>query len=464
MTHASDPRLDDEKAPVIKRRYCVANALLLGFGALALTGCVVPQPRGGGLLSRVVEPTRQRGYWRYLPKGYSDAGESNGKRWPLVVSFHGMKPFDNARPQALEWQQEADRYGFIVVAPELRSPDVLSEFPVRSLHPEFVTDMTATMAILDHVFATTEADSSNVLATSWSSGGYMAHYALNTHPERFTCLVVRQSNFSASVLDAGAAVQSQYHPVLILNTQNDFKICREESAQAVQWYERLGYKNVAWVHIKNHGHERTPDIAASFFAQVAGAQPQSAPAVLVKRQAIAGNEDGLDFFSGKKSTFQRPPQPLTPRVATARSNRAVTPSRPPAGALARKPDYSRTQATMVSRPPTPERAPAIPALPALRERVNIIVSNLIGIQPLHVSFRADCPRNWLESADFLWELDGAVIANGANGHKTLNDPGNHLLSLLVVTSDGETHRAQRTLTVYASSVFQSAAAQSAAGQ
>lgn len=243
-----------------------AGRLTVAVVLLAATGCAVPQPRGEGQERRVIEPTTKRGYWLYLPKEYvnTDAGRQ-ARLWPLVVTFHGMKPFDSAYPQIREWQQEADRYGFVVIAPELRAPAVFKQFPVQTVGRSFKSDEEATLAILDHVFATTRADPGNVLTTSWSSGGYLAHYMLNRYPDRFTCLAVRQSNFSQTILDPQQVERSRYHPLLILTTQNDFGGVKRECRQAIQWYEQHQYANFAWLEIKGLGHARTPDTAAAFF-------------------------------------------------------------------------------------------------------------------------------------------------------------------------------------------------------
>lgn len=331
----------------------------LGFAValLVATGCAVPQPRGAGQLERMVEPTTNRGYWRYLSAPYvkATAEQRRDRRWPVVVTFHGMKPFDNAHPQALEWEQEADRYGFIVVAPELRAPDVLAEFPVRNVHPAFKSDEDSVLAVLDHIFATTQADPANVLSTSWSSGGYMAHYMLNRHPERFTCLAVRQSNFSSSILDSGMTGRSSSSPILILNTENDFAVCVAESREAREWYKKFGYRNLAWVEIRSLGHERTPDLAADFFARVAGVEPLVPPTVLATRQAINGNEEGIAFLSGKMA-FNR----------SGSSSAAAAPTL----ALASSPDATRIAgpntsgnsqpASPVQTKPTPTRKQTAP--------------------------------------------------------------------------------------------------------
>jgi len=436
-----------------------AQARVIGFvvlsclALLGASGCAVPQARGSGQLERVVEPTSQRGYWRYLPKTYVASSEHDRKtrRWPLVVTFHGMKPFDNAYPQACEWQVEADRYGYVVIAPELVAPDVMLQFPVREVTSSFKADENAVIAIMDHLFSTTQADPSNVLSTSWSSGGYMAHYMVNRHPDRFTCLAVRQSNFSSNVLDGSMAEKSIYHPILIVNTQNDFAVCLKESKEAREWYANHGFKNVAWIQIRHLGHERTPDLAADFFGRVAGVEPLSPPSVLVQRQAIDGNAEGLAFFAGKSSGFNSPirssavvnppPQPRSTPV------RVETPSRPRAAdddVLVRRP--SDTDETLLGNT-TPNRGTAAAKAAPKRNPLAIRVSSAIGLQPMMLSFWAEAPSDWGNTASFQWTLDGKTIGNGLNGQKTLGDAGEFTLGLLAVTSDGSEFRTARTIRV-----------------
>lgn len=423
----------------------------------ATTGCIVPQPRGEGTLSRVVEPTTKRGYWLYLPKTYVEADDQGrrARRWPLVVSFHGMKPFDNARSQAREWEQEADRFGFITVAPELRAPDVLQQFPLRTVHPAFKSDELATVAILRHVFTNHYADPSNVLATSWSSGGYMAHYMLNRHPDLFTSLSVRQSNFSASVLDAAATARSRYHPILVVMTQNDFAGCKRESREAVEWYAAHRYVNAGWIEIKGLGHARTPDMAADFFGRVAGVRPSRPPAVLVRRQAINGNPEGLAFFSGKIPEFQSPPRAVAVRTPSVRAL-PETPLRrhAPAASLSGPAALAPTRVSRLpaarqaaNQTPTPPRSRAPLRRRPVRSPLSIRASTTLGIEPLYLSFAALCPAEWQRSAAFLWTLNGDPLCEGVNGHKTLVQPGRHTLGLLVVTPNGKEYRASKDIRV-----------------
>ncbi len=399
---------------------------------VAASGCAVPQPKGAGLLKRHVEPTTRRGYWLYLPVDYvqADAQARKARRWPLVVTFHGMKPFDGAYAQAREWEYEADRYGFIVVAPELKAPSIFAQFPVRTVHPWFRSDVKATLAILDDVFRRTEADPQNVLATSWSSGGYMAHYMLNHYPERFTCLAVRQSNFSRSVLDPKMCERSKYHPILIVNTENDFAICRTESRDAIRWYENHGYKNVWWVVMKRYGHVRTPDVAASYFAHVAGVKPKYPPNdVLVRRQAIDGNAEGLAFLAGDSSRLVRAPD----------------------GAAGARPEPTAGLGPQVRvwRPAPAEPQPAATGdMPGAERRpVAIRVDSPVGLEPLYVIYSAECPPAWYRVARFTWKLDGRFIGDDSSGQRTILEPGRHELTLEVVAPDGRTYTARTSIHV-----------------
>lgn len=444
-------RLNPGRLAELRSLCLLSPALLL----LAGSGCVVSQPRGKGALTHETEPRTNRGYYLYLPEAYvkSDTDARRQRRWPLVMTFHGMKPFDTAPAQANEWQQEADRYGYIVIAPELRAPDVLRQFPVRTVSEAFKSDEVASLAILDRVLADTDADPSNVLATSWSSGGYMAHYMVNRHPTRFTCLAVRQSNFSKTIMDPSRASESRYHPILIVNTQNDFKVCQEESAEAVHWYDNHGFQNMWWLKVSELGHERTPDMAADFFGRVAGVGPSAPSSVLARRTVIDGNPEGIAMLAGKLPDLQYPPSfassadyeplPATPRRRPIDAAPIAPFAASDAGAM------SNPGATPVRvAPPTPRRSLA--SLAAMSERepyVSVSASSTFGLQPLYVGFTVNCPEDWTRKADFLWTLDGQELCRGMNGQKTLNEPGVYNLAVKVTAPDGKTYDASRTIRV-----------------
>jgi predicted esterase len=257
--------------------------LICSLILVTLAGCAVPQRPGRGTVRHLVEPETQTGYWLYLPEDYEarSGQHPQWRRWPVVVTLHGLRPYDNAKPQIRSWQEEADRYRFIVIAPELETCDsVTMQFPLRDPSKDYVRqDEKAIIAILDEVCRRTNADPHKVLATSFSSGGYLAHYMVNRHPERFSCLAVRGSNFSDSLLDYSQIPKYRDTPIGIFFGQNDFKVCKRESIEAIKWYQRYHFY-VLGKQVEGYGHQRHPETAAAFFAWIIGASPRSTPKVM----------------------------------------------------------------------------------------------------------------------------------------------------------------------------------------
>lgn len=256
---------------------------LVAAGLLTLlsgsTGCAVPQKPGLGKCMRVVEPSTKTPYWLYLPEEYvARRGEHPSReRWPTVVTFHGMIPYDTANAQIREWQEEADRYGFVVVAPELRTCDSFMQYPLKDASLPYVRqDEKAVLSVMDEVFRRTNADPNHVLATSFSCGGYLAHYFVNRYPERFSCLALRGSNFSPDLLATSQIPKYRDMPIGVFFGENDFKACFEESMDAVRWYRRHRFK-VEAKKVSGLGHERKPQLAAALFARTMNIVPRTPP-------------------------------------------------------------------------------------------------------------------------------------------------------------------------------------------
>ena len=470
-------------------------AWLLAVGpALNLFGCVVGQPPGNGQLLYLTEAKTGNGYYLYLPEDYvrSEGLRPPDKKWPMVVSFHGMRPFDSAGAQIREWQQEADRYGFVVIAPTTRISDLLGELPLRRVSASLKHDEEGVLAILDEVYEKLDVDPNHVLTTSWSMGGYLAHYMINRHPDRFSCLAVRQSNFSVDILDADQVPKYRDSKVAIFYTQNDFGIVRRESQQAIAWYARNGFDMTSGI-VEGLGHERTPQTAAAFFAKTCGAVAKTPPRELsrirlapVPAARIASAAETLR----KNAPVQRRPQQRTQSRSsnTARaapsstSSRqladARTPSlkaRPAAGKNRRSsstpersgrstPTVNRVPARTRSAPNRPIPAKPLPAQKSTTTRkrttrfdpkrkvadlqpLGIRLSAHIGISPMLMSYTVQIPLDMRKDADILWIDNGEPMSRGISGQKTLTEPGRHKVEVLVVTKDHREYRASKTVTV-----------------
>lgn len=185
----------------------------------------------------------------------------------------------------------------------------------------------------------------------------MAHYIVNRHPEMFSVLIVKQCNFSAEVMNASRARRYTDMPVGIYYTENDFGICRRESAEAVTWYKQLGFKNLTSGVIDRYGHERMPEVAADLFAKYIGAPPKTPPKRLVRIQtqdmpgqhvaSANSRPPGVGpeaFASPPQTTRNRPDNVNYNEIKPAAAERTV--QRPPA---------SRPPRPRIATPPPPRR-------------------------------------------------------------------------------------------------------------
>jgi hypothetical protein len=556
-------------------------SLLFGIavgGLLWSTGCVVPQPRGQGLYQCLQEPTTKAWYHLYLPADYvRNQGrhpDPKVKRWPLVMSFHGMKPWDSATAQEREWEYEADNYGYIVCAPELATSDSFMEYPLTREHSYVLRDKQNVAAIMQHVYATTLADPERVLSTSWSCGGYLAHYFPNRFPGKFACIATRLSNFSPKLLidETVPQYRDKTAVVLFIGT-GDLPACKAESEEAVAWYAARKFRVVRGKMIDNMSHQRIPQTAAAFFAEQLGIEPLHP----VEAAQSLARVQMTDYYPPQELIAKMSPRvPITDlggAIASARptpgsTRRELPPAVPPSHTVAyesttagrnypanRMPSYDPAPPPDAGRPPreapasvpptgagatrvaaaTPPRSnwldpvgsgapngatpdagrpspdagppkgpvapPARPAepppppaptggsaakpLPATpvagaktsapnaaqphpnvaaprvsaprtggssggntARRVNVRLSGpAIGTAPHYIAYRVDLPRDVLDGADCLWMDNGEWIGDESSGVKILESPGQHSITILVVTRDNIEYRGSATVYV-----------------
>ncbi len=468
------------------RRTVIGLAAAASLVTLA-SGCAVPQRPGLGVERHLQEPRTKAWYRLYRPKDYVDAhrdGIPTTKKYPLVMTFHGMKPFDNAHSQCREWQQEADRYGFVICAPELLAPDLYGPLPLNRVTGSLKRDERAILAIMDELMRTVDVDPNAVLVTSWSYGGYVAHYMLNRHPERFTCLAVKQSNFSADLLDLKNIEHYRDCKIAVFYTENDFAICQRESQEAAIWYSHHGF-DLTFAEFGDKGHERTPSLAAAFFARACGAQAKTPPVELaslrVKEMPVLdrtdGKVNGLEPIARTRRPTKKvvvPPVPhsqpesrKTTVVASADNpyaEPAGNPARSKSGSVEpspRKPKSFTQWRPIDSANPLRTRPLAPRGSGSTTSRHNALgksasksdgpvrvrLSSTIGIAPLVVSYSAALPDRIRRRAYFLWTDNDEPISNGVNGQLFLTAPGEHKIEVLVTTEDGQEYRASRVVTV-----------------
>lgn len=437
--------------------------LALVLAAMLTTGCVVPQPGGTGQQLYKQEPQSGRGYYLYLPEDYAQGIRANpNRRWPVVVTFHGMKPFDRASAQAKEWQYEADNYGLIVIAPELKTSDLMMEFPLRKMHTYVTEDEQAVLNIMEQVFRTTQSDSTRVLASSWSSGGYMAHYMVNRHPNLFTCLAPRQSNFSSGILEPANIPYYQDMPIGVFFGENDFAICRAESTEAIKWYKEHNFKFIDGRVVIGLGHERTPQTAAAFFARVSKppilpVRPAMAQETLAQLRLIPAEFAGIADLPATEpalsahSTVDELIKP-SPSIPPAQAGTNTTPkprllanNNPRQAAVTPAPTPTKPAQTKLTKTPAQQAAPApAPVNPA---SIRVIASPKIGLAPLYISFDVQAPTEVLQGGSCLWTDNDEPICNSPTGQRIITGAGDHVICVTVQTKDRREYRAWTTVKV-----------------
>lgn len=480
-------------------RVAITGVWLLLTGLLACQcGCAVPQQPGKGMARHRTEPETRTGYWLYLPEDYvkRSGRHPSRQRWPTVVTFHGMNPYDTATAQIREWQEEADRYGLIVIAPELRTCTSLMQYPLRDPNLWYVRqDERATLLVMGEVFRQTNADPNLVLATSFSSGGYLAHFLVNRYPERFSCLAVRGSNFSSDLLATSQIPKYRDMPIGIFFGENDFKPCRDESEQAVEWYRSHRFPLEA-KRVGGLGHERHPQIAAALFARVTGLTPKTPPDLgglvmidIPTNGPQFASKQALDRYQPVASPLQSTAEPgrgTFPDGGTGEGNllfaESPTGAQPATGTptqVAPGSPSARPISPIVSVPrpqPTPKRptqqpyntgiepAPRTDPRPAPatippRERASAAPipatirthGETTGHAPLWVNLSLELPAFLREGSSVLWTSNNIPIASNEYEVQTvLREPGEHQIVAFIVTADDREVTAEQTIRVLAS--------------
>ncbi|MDD4888811.1 MAG: prolyl oligopeptidase family serine peptidase [Phycisphaerae bacterium] len=293
------------------------TATVLGTAGLLLLaaagGCMVPQSQNvHGNTGDIREAVSGGNYYLYLPQGYNP---SRGQKYPLIVSIHGMKPFDNAYPQLMTWRKICDDNDWIAIAPQLRSPDMLNQFPFRRIDRAILEDEARIVSAIQDVRSRYAVDSRYVMLTGWSSGGYLIHYTAARHPELFTMIAPQGANFSEDIMPQYVTDAAKEIPVYIYHGSFDLPMVVKDSNAAARWYIRHGYRTVKMDEAPG-GHERHPELAARFFASILRTDTAG---VIAAR--TSGSTPGGAWLGAARPISATGTGPVGPSVA------AVTPGR-----------------------------------------------------------------------------------------------------------------------------------------
>lgn len=227
------------------------------FSLLALAGCPAeptgPTPVGKWLLT---DPVTRQNYYIYVPTKYRHDTPA-----PVILSCHGTVPFDVSNSHIETWKGFGERYGFIIICPDLVGTDgILGDGPTHSML-ECERRILSILSTLGHRY---NIDRANVFLTGFSGGGFPTYFVGLRHPDLFRAVAPRNANFNERNLDGWYPPEARSLPISIAWGDNDPATIKVQSENAVHYLRRKGFRPAVTI-LPNTGHERKPRYTMDFF-------------------------------------------------------------------------------------------------------------------------------------------------------------------------------------------------------
>jgi poly(3-hydroxybutyrate) depolymerase len=268
------------------RRMTMAAALAAAMaGMLAVgSGCGTSTWRGAdgkvatGRVDSQKEATTGRIYHLYIPTTYDPR-----RAYPLVVTFHGAFPFDEAMGQRNRWVDVAEKYGLIVCSPDGDGATPWLGFSKDHPSPELERDDKAVVAIVKEVESRYNINKTAIMITGWSAGGFTAHYVGLNHPEIFRAIVGRCSNFNENIVSDDVARRARHMHVYLFFGEADWAGFNDMNRTANFWYTVRGFRNFVIRQLPG-GHDPNQAEAARYFLNIINHWP----AIRISASATGG--------------------------------------------------------------------------------------------------------------------------------------------------------------------------------
>jgi len=227
------------------------------FLSLLTAGCPVTQPQNTPVAHRLeVDPATGNAYCIYVPSTYR-----HDKAYPLIISCHGTPPYDIADHHIREWKMLAEQNQCIAVAPTLIATDgLLGDGPIVGM----LADEHIILSLISHLGYRYNIDRANIMLTGFSGGGFPVYWVGLRHPEIFSVIAARSTNFSRHNVEGWWRPEDCTADILIYYGQNDPGAIRHQSDMAVRYLRSKGISVETQV-LPGAGHERHPEVAMAFF-------------------------------------------------------------------------------------------------------------------------------------------------------------------------------------------------------
>lgn len=241
---------------------------LLAALLIVCPGCPVLQSQDTPVseLERT-EPTGGAHYFLYVPSNYDPA-----RCYPLMVTLHGTHGFDDSHQQIREWKALAEENGFIVLAPQLTSPQGILPVarPVRQI--DLDQDEHRILLAMAEVKKNYHINDSAVAISGFSAGGYPMFYTGLRHPELFQTLIGRATNWDYdSIRPIPLTEETKKMHVYIFFGETSITPFASQMSPLIKdcwasfkYLRQHGFKNSKIQSVKG-GHERRPDLAWTYW-------------------------------------------------------------------------------------------------------------------------------------------------------------------------------------------------------
>ncbi|QPC82263.1 S9 family peptidase [Phototrophicus methaneseepsis] len=218
--------------------------------------------------------------WYILPVGYEE-----GKEYPLALNIHGGPHAmwgDSERSMWHEWQFHAAR-GYVVFYCNPRGSDGYGESFLNALHSDWGNiAMDDIMAGVDLMIEKGMIDVNHMAVTGGSYGGYMTAWIVG-HTDRFVAAVSQRGVYNLTSFygtsDVPVLISAEFDaepwenpeklwehsplayahnvttPLLIIHSENDFRVPIEQGEQLFAWVRRATNTPVKLVRYPREGHE-----------------------------------------------------------------------------------------------------------------------------------------------------------------------------------------------------------------
>jgi len=224
------------------------------LGACLVAGCPVLSPAPEGKIKSLDTAKSDIGYSLYVPKWYTPQED-----WPLVITLHGTFGYDGAHLQVREIAYLADRYGFILVAPQLKSVQGILPVEKHLWRRDLARDRALVLELIDELSGTYNIDRDTVLLTGFSAGGYVMYDAGLRYPDRFQMLIGRSINCSMTIFeDIELTDEARKLPIFIFWGKDD--PAADMGWEAFEYLRMRGFYNMRKKRIQG-GHWRHPKVA-----------------------------------------------------------------------------------------------------------------------------------------------------------------------------------------------------------